>query len=294
MTLKLSPKPVIKAPVKPTTPAYVLPTEPNEPSSELGSYSMLIYGRKKIGKTSLSSEFPNAFIISCEPGAKALRVFKSEIRDWKTACLCIDAVVRSPKFDTIVVDTVDLLYDFIFDEVCTKQMIEHPNDENDFGATWRKIRKSFRQQIQKLLTCGKGVIFLSHDTEKEQEDREGGKFDRIQPTMAKQAMEEIEGVVDLIGLYDYDGEKRVLRVAGDQFMVAGCRCKENFVRKGGDPGVEADRVRVIDMGNSSQESYSNFVKAFNNEQVLVGLPVVEKVKKVLTKPGINKPNHSKE
>jgi hypothetical protein len=280
----------MKLAIKPKAPAYVLPTEQNEPSDTIGSYSMLLYGRKKIGKTSLAAEFPGAFIISCEPGAKALRVYKEEVRDWIKAQQVIDAVCKSDRFETIVVDTIDLLYDFIFDQICTKQMIEHPNDENDFGATWRKIRKAFRIEIQKLLTCGKGVIFLSHDTEREVEDREGGKFDRIQPTMAKQAMEEVEGVVDLIGLYDYDGDKRVLRVAGDQFMVAGCRCKENFIRKGGEAGEAADRIRVIDMGSSSQESYANLVNAFNNQQVLVDLPKPEKVKKVLTKLAPNKPN----
>jgi len=287
--LKAAPKAAPAKPAGPAAPAFALPLEQNEPSSDLGQYSMLLYGRKKIGKTSLAAQFPGAFIMSCEPGAKALRVFKSEIRDWKTAQACIDLAIKDKRFDTIVVDTVDLLYDYIFDATCTKQMIEHPNDENDFGKTWRTIRKGFRTEIGKLLTCGKGVILLSHDTEKEVEDREGNTFDRLQPTMAKQAMEEVEGIVDVIGLYDYQGDKRVLRVAGSQFMVAGCRCRENFIRAGGSPDKPEDRVKAIDMGTSPQESYRNLVAAFNNQQVAIDLPVPEKVKKSLIKPVVVKP-----
>ena len=56
-----------------------LPTEKSKPSSRLGDYTWLIYGAKKIGKTSLVAQFPETLILSFEPGTKALEVFQTRI-----------------------------------------------------------------------------------------------------------------------------------------------------------------------------------------------------------------------
>jgi hypothetical protein len=266
--------------------AFQLPTEKNVPSVELGQYSILLYGRKKIGKTSMAAQFPDAFIISCEPGAKALRVYSSDVTTWEDVDGCIDAAIDDTRFKTIVVDTVDLLYSYAFQHICDKQFIEHPNEENDFGHTWGKIRKLFRSAINRILKSGKGAIFISHDTEKEVEGRDGEKFERLQPTLSKQALEEIEGAVDIIALYDYVGTERWLRLDGSQFVVAGCRCEESFIRLGGNPNVLADRIHAIPLGTSAKEAYQNFVKAFKNQQVDPDLPKPPVViKKPLVKTG---------
>jgi AAA domain len=111
-----------------------------------------------------------------------------------------------------------------------------------------------------------GVVFISHEAEKEFETRNGDVVDRYQPTMSKQAMEEVEGQVDVVAHYHYIGNSRALRIDGLETVVAGARLEENFVRKGGSPRTPGDRIQVIPMGRTAQEAYDNFVKAFNNEQ----------------------------
>lgn len=263
------------APSKPKKPKVevTLPTEKSSPSDDLSDYSMLLYGSKKIGKTSLAAQFPDALFLALEPGTKALRVFSTPVPSWDHADAIVEALEKPggcDRYKTIVVDTVDILYTHAFEHICKKQMINHPQEENDYGATWGEIRKLFRSLVVRILNLPAGSIFISHDTEKEVTLRNGDIVDRVQPTMSKQAIEEVEGIVDIIGNYGYEGSSRVLRIDGRQEVVAGCRLEERFVRKGGNPSTPGDRVVRIPMGRTSAEAYSNFIKAFNNEQIETG------------------------
>jgi hypothetical protein len=253
---------------KGSAPTVVLPTEMNEPSDDLIDYSMLLYGAKKIGKTALAARFPGALFMALEPGTKALRVYTVPVRNWKEVVATVDAIIadKSNRYKTVVVDTVDLLYEYAFQAVCKQKLIDHPTQENDFGATWKEIRTMFRNQAMRLLNSGRGTIFISHDAEREVELRDGTKIDRVQPTLGKQALEEIEGVVDIVGYYHYEGEERALRIDGIQQVVAGCRLEEKFVRAGGEPRTPGDRIIQIPMGRSAQEAYDNFMAAFRCEQ----------------------------
>lgn len=250
--------------------ALTLAEEASAPSDNLSDYSILLFGAKGIGKTDLAAQFDSPYFLSLEPGTGGLRVRGSFVPDWSHFVgyvSLLDKRIRSKgDIGTVVVDVVDLAYDYIYDHICKALMIESPTEENDFGATWRKIRKMFREQILKILAMPCGKIFLSHDTEKEVELRDGTKVDRIQPTMSKQALQEVEGLVDLVGNYYFNGEQRFLRIDGSQTMVAKCRLKEHFLRTSGKPGTPGDRIKVIPMGLSAEQAYENLILAFNNEQ----------------------------
>jgi phage nucleotide-binding protein len=240
---------VVAVPSKLATP-FSLPTTLNVPSTEMLDYSMLIYGGKKIGKTSFTGRFPGAVFLALEPGTKALRVYSVPIPDWATFCKAIDALKadRSKRYRTVIVDTVDIAYAYLYAQVMKEHGIVHPNDEKDHGATWGEIRRRFREQVLKLLQLNMGVVFISHEAEKEVETRTGETVDRYQPTMSKQAMEEVEGQVDVVGHYHYIGNDRAMRIDGLETVVAGARLEENFVRKGGSPRSPGDRIQVIPMG----------------------------------------------
>lgn len=259
--------------LKPAQAPVQLPTEPNDPSDDISDYTMLLYGAKKIGKTSLAAQFPDALFLATEPGTKSLRVYSMNVLDWKTLEGAVAALKKDRKFKTVVVDTIDLVYDMAFKDVCKRKMIAHPQDENDFGKTWGEIRQQFRGIINQLMTLNKGIIFLSHDTEKEITDREGDKIDRTQPTIPKQGLEEVEGLVDFVGHYGYFGDRRVLRIDGKEELVAGCRLEEHFIRKGGKPRTDGDRIKSVPMGNTAQEAYGNLIAAFNNQQSVTDVTI---------------------
>lgn len=246
----------------------LLNMELSTPPNGMFDYSWLIYGAKGIGKTTLASRFGKKVVfINTEPGTKALKARENRVTNWLDFVDLVDALeeMADPEV-TVVVDVIDLVYDFIYDKICKDQRIESPTDENDFGATWKKIRRLFRVQVQRILDLPGGKVLLSHDAEKEIELRDGTTTDRTQPTMSKQALAEVEGLCDIVGFYHYQGNDRFLELGGSQTMVAKCRLEEHFLVKGKRYGQEGYRVTCVPMGESSIESFENLVNAFDNKQ----------------------------
>lgn len=239
---------------------YKLPDKPSTPLQTLGGYTMLLYGEKKIGKTTLCAEFPGALFLMFEPGGKALRIFQEPMNSWLKFTRFVDLIIKDEKFKTIVIDTVDFAYDDCLICECKKLGIEHPSDAG-WGKGWASVKSEFSRQIRKLLRSGKGVIFISHQREVEIETRSGKKFHRKTNTMTGQGKETIEGLIDIWANYDYVGEGRYLTVLGDDYIDAGNRCKENFKY------TDGIKIRKIYMGNSPKEAYTNFINAFNNKLI---------------------------
>lgn len=240
-----------------------LPTEKSKPVSTIGGYSILIYGKKKIGKTTLAAQFPDALFLMLEPGAKKLSIYQRSVPDWRHFKGYVQLIcAQKNPFQTIVIDPVDILYDHCLRYVCTKLVIQHPSDEA-YGKGWDAVKKEFNGEISKLLNSGKGVIFISHMKEEEIEERSGKKYHRRTNTMAGQARGAIEGVVDVWACYDYEGKERTLTILGDDFTDAGHRLNEppgaRFLFSSGRP------IREIPMGKTSKEAFENFMKAFNNQ-----------------------------
>ena len=243
--------------VRRTSEEFELPIEKSVPKTKIGDFIVLLFGEKKIGKTMLSAQFPNAFHMMFEPGGKSLEIYQSEFTDWGTFKKAVTKIRSDKRFDTIVIDTVDLAFKSAERYACAKLAIDDPADE-EWGKGWRAIRKEFEQQIHRLLSAGKGVIFISHAMEREIKTRHGSSNHRVVSTMPRQAAEIIEGVVDIWSCFTYDGDKRVLVIGGNEDISAGHRLDGRFKWKG-------ESIRRISMGNSAEEGYGNFVEAFNNK-----------------------------
>lgn len=237
-----------------------LPTQRSAPKTNMLEYSWLIYGEKKIGKTSLCSQFPDALVLLFEPGGRALRLFKREVNLWSEFVGYIDLLLAGKhNFKTVVIDTVDQAYDRCFEHMCRKLCIEHPHDENDYGKSWGQIEGEFVKQINRLLNSKYGVVFISHAAEREVKTRSGEKFDRLMPTMSNQANKLLTAVVDIWAYYGYEGEDRVLQIRGDEHVACGSRLEENFNYADGSP------IKQLGMGNSAKEAYANLCAAFANK-----------------------------
>ena len=233
-----------------------LPEEISHPSNNIGDYSILLYGEKKIGKTSMSSKFKGSLFFMFEPGAKALSVYQRTPKDWGEFKQYVDMAVESKRFSTIVIDPVDLAYKSCSAYVCKKLGIKHASD-SEWGKGWEAIRDEFTSVLNKLLQ--KGVILISHATEKEIKTRTGDTYHKIAPTMSNQAREVLEGIVDIWAYYSYDGSKRTLTIQGNDHIGAGHRIEKHFLYTDGTP------IGEISMGTSSDMAYENFMKAFENK-----------------------------
>lgn len=241
--------------VSKTKQRLTLPSELSTPSKKLEDYSMLLFGEKKIGKTSLAAQFGDAFFMMFEPGGRALSIAQEPIHNWSDAKGYLKLLKKDKRFRTVVVDTADLAFKRCQRYVVNKLGVEHPADE-EWGKGWESLRDEFTTWVMELLMLPKGVIFISHATEKEIRKRSGVKFHRTMPTMAGQASDILEGVIDIWAYYHYEGKRRVLTVKGDEHTGAGHRVKGHFVG-----------IRDIPMGRSAEEAYENFMKAWNNQPI---------------------------
>lgn len=235
----------------------VLPTKKSVRSDRLQDYSILLYGKKKIGKTSLTAQFEDTLAMMCEPGGKAQEMYQVAIRNWADLRQATKLFVKNDRFKTATVDTADYAYEYCMEYVCRKMVIDHPSDEG-YGKGWKAVRNEFNSWVSELLHSGKGVIFISHSKDEEMKTRRGDTFNKVGASMAGQAKDILEGLVDIWANYDYDGKRRYLIIGGNDEVDAGHRVEGHFLDSEGEP---LDR---ISMGRSPEEAYRNFVAAFDN------------------------------
>ena len=208
-----------------------LPTEKSTPSKKLSDYTMLIYGEPKVGKTTFASEFPNALFLLTTPAPEALPIYKIPILSWRDF---IDALLELRKgdhdFDTVVVDTTDVLFDYCREHVTKKLGIDHPSDL-DFGKGWEALRNEFQKNLARLCSLPTGTLFISHSDLKEIETHVGTRSKYV-PTLTGQARKVVNKLTSFILYFriahtEDEGEVREVRTRPGTLWEAGIRTEKN-------------------------------------------------------------------
>lgn len=243
----------------------VLPTVKSAAITVLGVISWLIYGVKKIGKTSLAVHFPDSLLFCFEPGAKALEAFKVDIPSWAYFLKYIELLEREFKagtlrFKTFIIDTGFEAYARCLEHVCKELGMKYPSEGKDRGIAWNQVSTEFRRAHNRLCALGMGMVILCHDKMIECETRAGQKFDMVVPKLQSQSDDYYRATVDNLVYYHYRDKERFLTIRGSDYMMAGVASETNFKTVDGIP------VYAIPMGNSSEEAYQNVIDAFNNLQ----------------------------
>lgn len=240
-------------------PELKLPTEKKAPVKTIEECISLIYGEKKIGKTSLLSKFKQTLFLMFEEGGRGLEIYQQSVRSWEEFVKIIDLLESDTTFDNVVVDTIDEAYGMCMQFVCDRDVMDHPSDQG-YGKGWKAVDVEFRKQFLRLQKCGKGNSYVSHAGDKEFQSLTGRTYNKTVPTMSTQASRFIVGCADILGYYGYYGKDRYLTIRGSDEVESGHRLERQFISKTG------ERVHSIPMGKSADEAYENFMKAFNNEQ----------------------------
>lgn len=189
------------------------------------SIVMLVYGEGGVGKTTFGSTAPNPLLLDFENGSKyfGLRgisidtVQIVEWSRWKTAREQnpdlegtmrdpeLIEIIRSEKYNTIVVDPIGEAMEKIIKSVAT-----HPDtkmrqkDGSPTMAGWGYVKNTMREFIKFLRDSGKHVIFIGHVEEK---DDDGRMVKR--PLIATKISQEFVNMVDIVGYMttkDVEGE----------------------------------------------------------------------------------------
>lgn len=192
-------------------------------TTELGASNVLLYGKPKVGKSTLAANIPNAIFAATEKGYNYLEVKPVDIIGWdKFLELCNALATQKHGFKTIVVDTADILYKHCEKYIMDKHQVNHPSDLG-FGKGFALVRDEFSRVITKLNMLGVGLVFISHAKEKTEKTK-SGEWTVMGTSLSGAPETFIAGLCDLI-LYAYikDDGTRVLRTKPTKYILAGDR-----------------------------------------------------------------------
>lgn len=167
---------------------------------------IIIYGRGKMGKTTLASEFPSPIFIQTEDGAGDIEVtsFKAEpLTKFGEVMEAMEALASEEhEFRTLVVDSVTQLEPLVWKEVCDRHnwdSIEAPG----YGKGYIEADPIWREFLSACayLRDAKGmtVILIAHETVETFSDPERDDYSRYKMRLHKRAEAMLRERVDIVG-----------------------------------------------------------------------------------------------
>lgn len=207
----------------------LIATAKSKPKENFEEFLTLIYGKQKIGKSSFCSGLNDPYFLDTENGLNNLDVFKTDIDSWET----FKEVYKEFKakkgklpFKTLVIDTIDNLWQMCCDYICQQQKINHES-ELEWGKGYAMIQREFNVALAAYRSLGMGLIYTSHVSEEEIATRIG-KYTHFGPSMqrgcAKQILPSVDFILYATSIDDEKGEeKRVLYTKPSKYWEAGDR-----------------------------------------------------------------------
>lgn len=233
----------------------LLDLQPTVVSKDLRSKIIMFYGAPKSGKTTMASKFPKALIAATEIGTNALNgVYVVPIKKWagkikktkkdkdgntvpngETAMSFTeflgeleDPAVKE-RYETIVVDTADILYMLAEDYVKSNNGVTKIKDI-EWGQGYKEAEEIFDKALRQIPLMGYGLVIISHSEDKTLKNAAGEEYQQIQPTLPKKPQRIVNRMADIIGYSatitneDGDDETRLI-MRGNQRVIAGSRWK---------------------------------------------------------------------
>jgi hypothetical protein len=209
----------------------MLPTQKKKKATNPFEFTILLYGVPKIGKSEACSRIPKALFLQTEAGLKNLDVYATDlIGTWEEFLTIAGEIAKGEHgYDTIIVDTIDGLYNLCSQYVCKKNGWEHES-ELDFGKGYARVKLELMRVLNKLSALPTGLVLVGHSKEKEVKQKSGKKYDRITLCFSGSIEEAITAFVD-VALYaciepiEVDGEMREVRVVhslpSDKYFAGG-------------------------------------------------------------------------
>lgn len=206
-----------------------IPTNKTPTNTKLGNQVIAVYGQAKIGKSTFASQFPNALFAATEPGLNFLEVYQVTINTWGDFRDLCNALAKDPKHvETLVIDTVDLLYAHCEAHVCADNKVTHPSQGNH-GLVWSKLKTEFNRVLTKLTmlrtASGEpmGLVMISHDRVVEEDTRTGVKRYSA-PDLSNSPRTIVEAKADLLLFADTEQDgSRVFRTTPNDKWRGGDR-----------------------------------------------------------------------
>lgn len=144
---------------------------------------MLVYGPEGVGKTTFAAQAPGAVFLDTEGSTRHMDVARFDPPDNMVDILeCLNYTLAHPdQVKTLVIDTVDWLEKYIFNNVCLEKKIQNIEDMG-YGKGYIYAKQKMQQLLellQAIVDRGVNVILVCHSTiRKFEQPDEMGSYDR--------------------------------------------------------------------------------------------------------------------
>jgi hypothetical protein len=179
---------------------------PQRVSTDLATYTNMIYGPPKVGKTSFYHELfgPRAIFARTEKGSKAIPgLMGQDIANWSDFMKFKQQLKRKEVqelFDVVVLDTYDNLCIYLERYIKNKYEVDKLNDANGgWGAGQSEFTEILLMTLNEIESYGYTIQFISHAT-KVVEKLPGTEteYEKYIPATKKRGMEVATKMVDNI------------------------------------------------------------------------------------------------
>ena len=213
---------------------------PHQVSRDMRGYSVFFYGEPKSGKTTIATKFPRHLLLAFEKGYNAIPgAMAQPINSWSEFRKVLRQLKNTEvkeKFETIIVDTADIAYDYCEKYICANA--KRPDGgfgvdtiaDIPYGKGYGLVEKEFDECLRSIVQMDYGLVIISHATDKTFTDEQGHDYNQIVPTLDRRARNIVSRMCDLIGysriITDNEGNSSPkLFIRGTQRYVAGSRFK---------------------------------------------------------------------
>ena len=213
----------------------ILNIQPNKVNATLSGKTLLIYGKNKVGKTTFcTKELPKPLLCAFEKGYNAIPGIKAiDITKWtqfKQVVKQLDSPAAKEMYNTIIIDTVDIMASLCESFVCQQAGVNSLSDVA-FGKLYGEYSREMTNVLRKITMMGYGLAFIAQEDIKIVKDDKGEEIEKLQPMLDKRALKIVNAIVDFI-LYigqewdDQGNNNRFFYTRNTPFITAGSRFGE--------------------------------------------------------------------
>lgn len=205
---------------------------PHQVSRDLRGYSVMFYGEPKSGKTTTATKFPNHLILGFEKGWNAIPgAMATSINSWADFKKILRQLKQpdvQSKFETIIIDTADIAYDYCEKYICNLNSVDTIG-KIPFGQGYTMVGKEFDECLRSIVQMNYGLVIISHAADKTFTNESGIEYNQIVPTLGNKPRLICQRMCDIIGysrsVETPDGLVTKLFMRGTPRYVAGSRFK---------------------------------------------------------------------
>ncbi len=213
----------------------ILNLEPNKVSRDLKGKYLLIYGAPKCGKTHFcATQLPKPLLCAFEKGYAAIPNIKAvDIEKWtdfKKVLKQLELPEAKAMYDTIVIDTCDIMAQLCEKYVCQQKGVEDLTGM-PYGILYRMYSDELSTALRKITMLGYGIALIAQQEVKVSKNSLGEEVEMVQPKLDKRALSTMNALVDFIlyigSEWDKEGNQhRYFYTRATPYLVAGSRFGE--------------------------------------------------------------------